>query len=187
MATTLLAALEARLQELACHDRSCAPPPVGTGGSKPSGGKAGKAKLHPDVKQAISWMKDRRKGIQSAPDDQPDEADIEAATRAAKALRAGLQDGTRTVRVRISSDILERHVLSDGRLKDQRETGHSKGAFEPDLRDSAEYMMFGPGRDTDPIYGYIGSTGRDNGWVSGYGDVALELRPEAALLTCRRG
>jgi hypothetical protein len=37
--TKLLDALEARLESLACHDKSCAPPPIGVGGSKPGPGK----------------------------------------------------------------------------------------------------------------------------------------------------
>lgn len=36
--SVLASAFERRMEELACHDASCAPPPIGTGGSKPSGG-----------------------------------------------------------------------------------------------------------------------------------------------------
>lgn len=189
MSPTLMAALEARLEELACYDRSCAPPPVGTGGSKPGNG-SGSAPVDargaylPDGvdvrdqrRRKLSYIQDPESGTGELSGDM-----IQSAMGAVETLAEGFNNGTMTVRIRVGERILENHILADGYLKNQHESGDSNGAFDPEMRESIEAMMFSENIQRGPIYGYVHrGDGTDAGYVNGYGEVAIVLNKEAAM------
>lgn len=80
------------------------------------------------------------------------------------------------VRIRVPRDLLAA-VISSGRIRNQFETGTSRGALSPPLRVQLEQAMFGlPPRTPAvlrPKYGYLAGT--DPSAVRHYGSVVLRL------------
>jgi len=71
-------------------------------------------------------------------------------------------------------------ILESGRFKNQYETGKSKGAYNPKLRQKVESKAFNvkPGEDPAnyPIYGYMGNPGYTDRGVTQYGAVEFVLK-----------
>ena len=87
---------------------------------------------------------------------------------------------TTEVRVRVRATHFGA-VLADERLRNQFETGHSGGYFDPSTRAELELRMLGVPLTTKaadrPIYGYLWHSDED--WaLPAYGTVILRLRPE---------
>jgi Protein of unknown function (DUF3626) len=72
-------------------------------------------------------------------------------------------------------------VLGDGRVRNQFETGHSAGYFDPAARADLELKVLGVPLDAKagerPIYGYLGGSDEDHALPS-YGTVVLTLSEE---------
>lgn len=167
----LQAALERRIEELACHDASCAPPPIGTGGSKPGGGGLPNgADVKPQREKLIAFVKEEW-GYRYP-------STLKAATAYGEHLKGMLEDGWEP-RARISAGMAQQILIDDGELRTQHVTGNTGGGFNPDFRDEVEAEMFSA-ELTRPIYGYLGKDFEDTGAVWQYGDVSVVLTPETA-------
>lgn len=72
-------------------------------------------------------------------------------------------------------------ILADGRVKNQFETGYSKGSYDPPQRRDAEYRIMGvPHRrrhKNRPIYGYLSDDATVNSAMY-YGPIVLKLKHE---------
>jgi hypothetical protein len=173
--------------ELACHDASCAPPPVGTGGSKPGAGEGGGGDFDLDA-----WYEQFGYSAELRGGKDPDQYERWAAENKENTLELGadkvqalgpvIADAVekRGVRICVNPDAVRSIILS-GRFKSQHETGGSMGAYAPDVRRNAEGWMFGWSPDdpkTAPIYGYVPVPGTQPTFY--YGRVVVQLTPEAS-------
>lgn len=169
--------------EFACTSRACAPPPVGRGGSMPSGSRKfsprNGANPEPYAQRLIA--------------ESTDYADSEYIQETESEWRRRMPKNP-VVRVRVPLEALE-GIARSGRLKTQHETGESQGTYHPELRDENERRMFGDGLKGRPIYGYVAKAGSTTtfseiltkgkywyGWekseLGQYGDVVIELKPD---------
>jgi len=96
-----------------------------------------------------------------------------------------LTDPAKPVSIRVSSSVIDK-ILDSGRFKTQFETMTSGGALNAGLRAKAEALGFGLDEDLAPedrpVYGYIANKQFDR-WLSDYGDLVIELKPEARKRT----
>lgn len=171
----IVSALARYEEELACHDKSCAPPPIGTGGSKPGKGSG----VIPLPNGADPGL--RRGDVLDYYRENWDSAEYKAAVKAATAygeyLKEQIDSGNMTPRIRVPYDLAEQILVKDKRFKTQHESGSSNGAFDPDHRDGIEELMYGV-PESRPVYGYMGVTGQDNGYINGYGEISVVLKEE---------
>jgi hypothetical protein len=169
--------------EFECKSRACAPPPVGRGGSLPSGG-SGKfsprngADPEPFAREKISELMGQSS---ESYEDDVRESESEWKLRMPK---------NPVVRVRVPSSSL-RGIARSGRLKTQHETGTSEGTLHPELRAEDEKRLYGEGLRGHPLYGYLAKRGSTTTYSDGlsdsiygerssasqYGEVIIELKP----------
>jgi hypothetical protein len=171
--------------EFACSSKACAPPPVGTGGSLPSGS----TKSADSTKKAFKLSEPLLPGMAN-----PIFRARELMERgfSKEALEKAVQEWSEfwpdkpSVRTRVSVDVLNKILDDDGVIKTQHETGESKGWLDPKLRDLAEFVMFGV-RYTRPKYGYIAEWGdrilTEWGTMTQYGNIVLEFKPDVLKRT----
>lgn len=172
-----LVTLYSETEEMACYDKSCAPPPVGTGGSKPGGRGGVTAAMNEHIAARRTRM-ERRYG--SKMDPKVREWWRESARETARELQQQFEDGRATIRMRIPEELAEKILIEDREVRSQHDTGMSRGYFSPSVRLDRENALFGEGRDSHPVYGYVHSEGEYSGFVGHYGSVSIVLKPEAA-------
>ena len=83
------------------------------------------------------------------------------------------------VSLRVPDSVLD-DIFADGGIKNQHETGTSRGALAGDMRQSAENKMFGTAKglsgDQYPVYGYMRAQGYYEQGVSQYGTARITLK-----------
>jgi hypothetical protein len=159
--------------EFACKSRACAPPPVGTGGSLPSGSSgfqtSSGANPESHVAYRLSFLKPDGILVKGGFVDKTDEEWKKVMPK------------NPVVRTRAPESVL-RSIAESGEFKTQHETKTSSGYLDPDFRKHVERRMFGDGLKTFPFYGYLAEKGGESAFgqkssAYGYGNIVFEFKP----------